>query len=149
MPNSIPISWPYILIVCIRVCSSFSSFANSLGNFYVCDWVASLLLHIVIVKVYLHGRCLWIFTSADVFYPVVNFTFQFFPGFPGELYDFVGYLALFKAVYYPALRHNVIALFVVNPRHTYIFPARFVLLEGLSVLRETVCSSLTSYRSTP
>ena len=35
MPNSIPISWLYILIVCIKVSSSFTFFANSLMSFII------------------------------------------------------------------------------------------------------------------
>ena len=65
MPNSISMSWLYILTVCVRVSNSFSFLANSLMSsgyirwfifscdlvsfvqlwiFWVCEWVASLQL---------------------------------------------------------------------------------------------------------
>ena len=39
MPNSIPMSWLYILTVCIRVSSSFSLFANSFMSSMYIRWL--------------------------------------------------------------------------------------------------------------
>ena len=39
MPNSIPMSWLYILTACIRVSSSFSFFANSLMSSMYIKWL--------------------------------------------------------------------------------------------------------------
>ena len=39
MPNSIPMSWLYILTACIRVCNSFPFFANSLMSSMYIRWL--------------------------------------------------------------------------------------------------------------
>ena len=66
---------------------------------------------------------LWIFVLAKL-PPAVNF----FDGFVHKVYDFMWYFVHFEAVYYQAMRNNIICLFVVNPYHSKIFPFGFALI---------------------
>ena len=99
MPNSTPMSWLYILTACIRVSSSFSFFANSymssmyirgltfsydLLSLYPAVHFLSMLLSGIISIINSNGDSVspwnthWIFASAKLFPPAVNFTFQVF-----------------------------------------------------------------------
>ena len=91
MPNSILISWLYILTDSIRVSNTFSFLANSLTlSLYIkwfglflgftefvsgCDWVASSLLETVMVIVNLSGICLS-GSFAKLFLPAFNSSLQ-------------------------------------------------------------------------
>ena len=100
MPNSVPISWLYIIIVCIRVSNSFSFLANSLMSsmyisgwsflviywvciqlciFWECDWVASLLLQIVMVIMHLPRICLSRSLPLLSFSPLLSIPLSMFP----------------------------------------------------------------------
>ena len=98
MLNSIPMSWLYILTVCIKLSNSFSFLVNSLmssmyirwiifsGNFVNCYRIVhflSMWLSGIIAITNSNGDSaspwkipLWIFTTAKLFSPVVNYTLQ-------------------------------------------------------------------------
>ena len=102
-PNSIPISWIYILIVGLRISNSFSfffSFWKQLAVVYVhlvvnlflwltkfvCDWVATLLLQIVMVTGHLPGIYLSGIFPELSFFSSCQFHFSVFHGFRHNLY---------------------------------------------------------------
>ena len=97
MPNSIPMSWLYILTACIRVSSSFSFFANSLMSSMYIKWLIfscdllSLYPAVHFLSMWISGIMpimnskggssswnlpLWAFASAKLLPPAVNSTFQ-------------------------------------------------------------------------
>ena len=100
MPNYIPMSWLYILIVGIRVSSSFSFFANNLMSIVHIRWLIfscdllSFYPAVHFLSVWFSSTMaimnskgdnaspwnisLWIFLSAKFLTPVVNSTVQFF-----------------------------------------------------------------------
>ena len=129
MPNSIPMSWLYILIACIRVSSSFSFFANSLMSsrwlifshdllsLYPAAHFLSRWLSGIMAIMNSNGESaspwnilLWIFASAKIPSPA-------FHSFLNNVYDFIWYFVHFEAVYFPVLQDHFICLFVVNPGH--------------------------------
>ena len=73
---------------------------------------------------------LWIITLVK---PSPLAVSPFFHGIFNELYKFPRYLVNFKIVYYPALRDLLMCLFIVNPRHNWIFPSRFVSREDVLI----------------
>ena len=109
MLNSIPMSWLYIITVCIRVSKSFSFLANSLiSSMYIRWLIFSCDLLSLYPSVYFLGMCLsgiiaiinrngnrtspwnilpWIFASAKLFSPAVNSTLGFH-GYSDKVYDF-------------------------------------------------------------
>ena len=135
MPNSTLMSWLYILTTCIRVSSSYSFFANSLiSSMYIrwlifsCD-LLSLYPAVHFLSMWQSGIMalmnsngdsaswkipLWIFVSAKLLPSAVNSTRKVFMVFPIK-FDFIWYFVHFEAVYYPALRDDIIYDFVVNP----------------------------------
>ena len=100
MPNFIPMSWLYILTVCIRVSSSFSFFANSLMSSMYFKWlifscdllnlyptVHFLSTWLSVIMAIMNSKDdrvspwkipLWIFVSVKLHPPAVNSTFQVF-----------------------------------------------------------------------
>ena len=64
---------------------------------------------------------LWIFISAEVRHPAVNFTYQFFCGFCDEVHDFIEYFIHFKTSCYPSLWDHIIGcFFIIYACHCYI-----------------------------
>ena len=147
MSNSIPMSWLFILIACIRVSNSFSFLANDLmlsmsirWSIFSCDLV-SLYPPVHFLRMWLSGIItiriisgdspsrwkipFWIFISTKLFPAAVNSNSSVFHCFHDKLYGFIWYLVHFETFYYPALRDNIVCLFVVNPRHNYIFSVSF------------------------
>ena len=100
MPNSIPMTWLYILTACMRVSSSFSFFANSLMSSIYIRWLIfscdllSLYPAVHFLSIWLSGIMaimnskddraspwkipLWIFASANLLPPAVNSILQVF-----------------------------------------------------------------------
>ena len=56
-----------------------------------------------------------------------------FLDFRDQFYDFVGYLVYSLTIFHLKLRDHIICLFIVNPRHGYIFPPHFALLEDVLI----------------
>ena len=133
MPNSIPMSWLYILTVSIRVSSSFSFFADSfMSSIYIrwlifsCDLLSLypavhfLSMWFSDIMAIMNGSGdraspwktpLWIFVSAKLFPPAVNSTLQFFMFFFRWSLWLCVIFCTFETVYYPALRNHIICLF--------------------------------------
>ena len=98
MPNSIPMSWLYILTACMRISSSFSFFANSLTSSMYIRWLIfscdllRLYPAVHFLSIWLSGIMaimnskgdsaspwkipLWIFVSAKLLPPAVRSTLQ-------------------------------------------------------------------------
>ena len=116
MPNSIPISWQYILTVFTRVSNSFLFLANSLISSMYIKWLIfscyllSLYVSVHFLRICLKGLMaitnsngdsaspwntpLCIFTFANLFPPAVNSTLQVSMVF-SKLYDLIGYFIPF------------------------------------------------------
>ena len=139
MPNSIPMSLLYIITAYIRVSNCFSFLTNSLMlSMYIrwlifsCDLVSlyppghflSMWLSGIIAitnsnveSTFSWNIPLWIFTSARLFPPAINFTLQFSLVFFNKFFDFIRYLVHFETVYYPVLKDHIVSLFVARFWH--------------------------------
>ena len=80
--------------------------------------MASLLLYVVMMTAHLPGIYLSGFSPQLKLFPLLSIPLS---RFHDELYNFVRYLEHFKTIYYPVLWDHILCLFVVNPRHGYIF----------------------------
>ena len=116
MPNSIPISWLWILTVCIRVSIDFSFLANGLMSsmyitwfIFTCDLVSlypdvhflGMGLSGIIAIINSNGDSaspwnipLWIFALAKLFL-LQSISLSRFPGFFDQVYDFIWYFVPF------------------------------------------------------
>ena len=63
------------------------------------------------------------FTSVKLFPSTVSSIFQFFMVFS------INFMISLDILYIPTLWNHIKCLFVVNPRHSYIFSSRFALLK--------------------
>ncbi len=123
MPNSIPMSWLYILTACMRVSNSFSFFANN--SMSSCDQL-SLYPAVHFLSIWFSGIKAIMNSKGDSASPWKSSLWIFCcqlhsPGLHGlfyEVYDFMWYFVHFEAVYYPAMRNRIICLLVINPGHS-------------------------------
>ena len=151
MPNSISMSWLYILTACIRTSSSFLFFANSLMS---SKYIRYLIFSCDLVSLYpaVHFLSMWLsgimaimnskgdraspwkipldFCFSQASSPSCQFHRPGFHGFLDKVYDFMGYFVHFEAVYYLALWNHIIIIIIV-----IIYSEFFtsVLADGLSL----------------
>ena len=139
MPNSIPMSWLYILTACLRVSSSFSFFFFFAKCLMLSMYIRWLIFSCYLLSFYsaVHFLSMWLSgfmaimnskghspshwkipISAKLLPPAVSSTLHVFMFFFDNIYDVMRYFVQFEAVYYPALWNHVICLFVVNPCHS-------------------------------
>ena len=139
MPNSVPMSWLYILTACMRVCSSFSFFANNLiSSMYIrwlifsCDLLRlyptphflSMWFSGIMAIMNSKGDSaspwkmpLWIFVSAMLLPPVVSSSLQVFMVSSMKFMTSCDICTFWDSVVSSFVDH-IICLFLVNPGHS-------------------------------
>ena len=157
MPNSIPLSWGYILTACIRVSNSFSFFANSLMlSMYIrwlifsCDlWSSYPRVHFLRISLssiipitnsnsngdslFPWNIPLWIFALAKLFPPAI--IFPVFHCFHGELYDIVEYSCTFWDSQLSSFVGSYLMPFCCQSTRWQHFSSPLALLENVLIIK--------------
>ena len=154
MPNSIPMTWLYILTTCIWVSDSFSflvawcrpftlgvkffmRFMNCLSPVHFLSMWLSRINAITNSNGDRESPWkipLWIFHFSWAFSSYFQFESPFFYNTFYKLHDFAGYLVHYESII--QLFRSISYRCIVNPRYSKVFPSRLALIEDVLIYVE-------------